>query len=164
MHQSAIRSHLLFYGGMITSVFILFRLTAAYGEARLQAPPNIDGIYFSSIAPPSCPNDSRLRLTVQQSGIYLNGSVDLVQANVSPEMPDSTSSEKLPLTGRWNQEAMALSGNTDALAACQPSSNSVLIKGTIAPNDQLTASLQSGDTPAWSFTADRQERSQTQEH
>lgn len=169
MHQFSLRPKLLlFYGGTIAAVLVLFRLTTAYGETRLQAPPNVDGTYLSSIAPPGCPADSRLQLTVQQSGIYLNGSVALIQSNTSPEVPHSASSERLPLTGRWQQGEIALSGNSNALANCQGSAaNAVQIKGAIDSHNakQFTGTLQTDNSPSvWSFIADRQAEAQTAEH
>lgn len=156
---------MLFYGSTIAAVLVLFRFTTAYGETRLQAPPNIDGTYLSAAAPPGCPSDSQLQLTVQQSGIYLNGAIVLMQANTLPAAAHSASSERLPLTGRWQQEAITLAGSAEALAPCGVAANQTLqLKGTMASPQQLNAALQWENAPAWTFTADRQAESPTAAH
>lgn len=160
---------MLFYGGTIAAVLVLFRLTTAYGETRLQAPPKIDGNYLSAAAPPGCPPDSRLLLTVQQSGLYLNGAIALMPASTSPETSHSASSERLPLTGLWQQEALALAGAADALTDCGIAANQTIqltgqLTGTIDAPQQLNATLQWQNAPAWSFTADRQAESPAEAH
>ena len=73
------RSHfnfksLTFYGVAIGFVLILFNLVTRYGEANLKAPARIDGRYRLSIAQlPDCLKSADPVLTIQQSGIYLNG-------------------------------------------------------------------------------------------
>ncbi|WP_088890078.1 hypothetical protein [Leptolyngbya ohadii] len=156
---------LLFYGGTIAAVLVLFRLITAYGETQLQAAPKMGGVYLSLASPPGCSSDLRLKLTVQQSGIFLNGATELVQATSSPTVAHSASSERLPLTGRWQQNQLSLSGRTDAFTACGiPANSTVTVQGTIAFGNQLAAKMQVNGNSTWSFQGDRQETVQQEAH
>jgi hypothetical protein len=108
---------LAFYGVAISSVLLLFKVVTAYGEANLKAPASIQGRYLLSLDQnlPDCLELSNLVLDVQQSGIYLNGSLLLA---------DSTShkarmAEKRPtLMGKLSDRALQLAGNVPLAAIC----------------------------------------------
>lgn len=158
---------LLFYGIMIGSVLILFRVTAAYGEKHLKAPPNINGRYVSTQAPPGCPEASRLALTILQSGVFLHGSLQLQEAGNQPTTQPSASQAKPSLNGRWNQSQVVLSGRTEALATCTRTANSsssreVSIQGKIDSLPEKTLATFTGQieivgsNQPWTFSAEQQ--------
>ncbi|NJO39462.1 MAG: hypothetical protein HC769_09050 [Cyanobacteria bacterium CRU_2_1] len=167
---------LLFYGTMITTVVILFRITSAYGEANLKAPPNLNGRYISTEAPPGCPASTRLTLDMQQSGIYVNGILRLEDSSseLTTSSREMSAQERPTLTGQWKQPQIVLSGETDAFVVCQANSASdasslVNIQGQIQlSNDQFLESTFTGqltlDGTPWQFTAQRQTRDFQPEH
>jgi hypothetical protein len=149
------RNHLIFYIGAIVLVVGLFEVTTSYGEANLKAPPNINGRYLTATAPPGCPDASRLAISIQQSGIYLNGGLELVdQASAKPK----THAIEHSLSGRWQQQ-ITLNGRTKALASCEANLANVdtNLQGTVAgtPAASLVGQLTFAAQP-WSFTAQRQ--------
>lgn len=146
----------LFYIATLIIVLVLFRLTTAYGEARLQAPPNLNGRYVTAEPLPGCPQPSRLAITIQQSGIYLNGALEL-QPDEAADAP-ALQPEQLTLNGRWQQQ-VRLSGRTDALSACQPdlARTAVDLQGSLTQSPPaLTGQLILNGGQPWSFTANRQ--------
>lgn len=160
---------LLFYSVTLLAVLLLFRWTTAYGEANLQAPPNINGRYVTTEPPPGCPADRRLMMTIQQSGIYLNGALTLVNATA-----DTTSStpEQLTFIGRW-QPQLSLTGRTQALATCRLDDSALPAtwKATIVPQpdgalaNPIVGELLLEGMPPWQFTAQHQPiRSQSSSH
>ena len=120
MSRPSHSKHILFYVTVIAAVLVLFQVVSAYGEANLKAPPNLNGRYLSASAPPGCPEGDRLVLTLQQSGIYVNGTLALEAASLAqnPQNTEATSEEKSSLTGLWKQEQLSLSGETNALTTC----------------------------------------------
>lgn len=150
-----LKTHLIFYGAAVTIVLGLFRLTSAYGEANLQAPPNVNGYYLTTEALPGCPADSRLAITVQQSGIYLNGALSL--ASLESASNSGSTPEQLTLNGRWQQQQARLTGSTAALADCQIPAAPVTLQGSITETPPaFTGQLVLNATPPWQFTANRQ--------
>lgn len=153
---------LLFYGTMIGSVLILFRITSAYGEKHLKAPPNINGRYISTQAPPGCPDSTRLALTILQSGVFLHGAVHVEATGT--ETNATAAPDKPTLNGRWEQSQIALSGPTNAFANCTThtaADGAVNIQGQInsaAPDTpaSLTGDLTIAGSPPWQFSAERQ--------
>ncbi|MBD3883819.1 hypothetical protein IFO70_18815 [Phormidium tenue FACHB-886] len=157
----------LFYVVAIGSVLTLFQVISAYGERYLNAPANINGRYVSTAAPPGCRADDRLVLDIQQSGIYLNGSL-LLQADTPPPAVEASSENQLPLTGELQQGQVTLMGKTDAFAACAASPRdshaaseaaTATLRGQVAAQPEgLFAgqlSLDNGAQP-WQFQAQRQ--------
>lgn len=155
---------LLFYGTMIGSVLILFRITSAYGEKHLKAPPNINGRYISTQAPPGCPDSTRLALTILQSGVFLHGAVHVEETGAEAK----SSQDKPTLDGRWEQSQVVLSGPTGAFANCTPTAASdgevnreVNIQGQINSSASdtpatLTGALTIAGSQPWQFSAERQ--------
>lgn len=172
--------NLIFYTTIIGFVLVLFRYVSAYGEKNLSAPPNFGGRYLSTTAPPGCPENSRLELDIQQSGIFLNGLLTL-QTSADPATTSTetatSAEENLSLSGRWQQDQIHLSGTTAALASCQLGTKTnpiVTIQGqvdhlTASPTPQpstpttftgqLTIADSNNNTQPWSFTAQRQAES-----
>ena len=160
--------HVLFYVAIIGSVLILFQVVSTYGEANLTAPPNLNGRYLSASAPPGCPEGEQWVLTIQQSGIYLNGSVELKSADAaqSAQSAETPSEEKPSLTGLWQPPRLNLSGETDALSACtagglpSKTASAIALQGQVDSatlTGQLTyRNAQSSDLQTWQFTAQHQ--------
>jgi hypothetical protein len=122
---------LMFYGVMIGSVIVLFKAVTAYGETNLKAPPPIDGGYrINANNLPACLKTETLMLIVNQSGIYLGGSLLPVNPNEDIEI---SVDEKPSLDGRWQKNGLTLSGNMPHLSRCN-SSQRVKIEGTIKDN------------------------------
>lgn len=156
---------LLFYSATLAIVLLLFRLTTAYGEANLKAPPNINGRYVTTEPLPGCPVTSRLAMTLQQSGIYLNGSLDLATV---PEQAAIAPTGQLTFTGRWQQQ-IYLMGRTQSLAACRSDWSNVQAtwQGTIANPVEgvFVGQFKLDGTEPWNFTAQRQKPAvQSSEH
>lgn len=154
---------LLFYGTMIGSVLILFRITAAYGEKNLKAPPAVDGRYVSTEAPPGCPDSTRLALTILQSGVYLHGAMHVEE--IGAETEAKTTPDKPTLDGRWQNSQIALSGPTNAFATCTAANSEakgeVNIQGQIASSASdapatLTGQMTIAGGQPWQFSAERQ--------
>lgn len=142
---------LAFYGVAIGSVTTLFLVTTRYGEAHLQAPKPIQGDY--AIAPttlPGCLSDRPLTLSIQQSGIYLTGT--LLPA-AAADRTIRIAKERPSLTGRWNSQELHLSGALSQVPQC---SGTVQIQGTIQ-DTTLTGTIQlDTSAPTTPFTAQLQ--------
>lgn len=130
---------LLFYGTMIGAVTLLFRVVSTYGEANLTAPPDIGGRFIATASLPGCPAASRPVLTIQQSGVFLNGSFSPSEpADQTQTLPLSAAEKSaFPLRGRWQEQQINLSGtlpSSDCQLSQGTTSNSlpVQIQGAIA--------------------------------
>lgn len=158
--KRSLRTNLIFYVATLLTVLVLFQLTTAYGEANLQAPPNLNGRYLTDAAAPGCPPDSRLALTIQQSGRYLNAALELVTPNAPTSSPLPSSA--FSLQGDWQQQ-ISLAGAAPDLASCQQPTDLML-----QANFQSASGQASSLTPAnltgqiqfngqnWPFTAQQQ--------
>lgn len=106
---------LIFYGVAIASVLALFEVVTAYGESNLKAPTAIDGRYRLSYTQPNCGKANALVLVIQQSGIYLNGSL-------LPALADDQqlrSAEKRPtLAGQMYNQQISLAGTVPTSILC----------------------------------------------
>jgi hypothetical protein len=137
-----------FYAGAITFVVTLFSVVTAYGEANLKAAQKIDGRYqIPAQDLPGCLKSDQLVLLVQQSGIYLTGS--LLAADTI-ETLGQRAAECPSMTGSWEKQRLTLHGEARYLPKCQ---GTVKVQGTIAEqtlNGTLSLSSTPGDIP---FTA-----------
>ena len=128
---------LTFYVGSIGFVVALFSFTTAYGEANLKASTKIEGRYrIAAQALPGClKDDEPLVLTIQQSGVYLSGSL----LSKDETTQTVTAAKKKPsLSGTWDQQKLELSGLLSHLDACQKEGGRVpmvKIEGTISQNN-----------------------------
>ncbi len=123
---------LTFYGGAIGVVVVLFSLTTSYGETALKAPTKVAGRYrLEGPNLPGCLQPDPLVLTLQQSGIYLSGSL-LTAADSGDK---GTAAKKQPsLHGSWNNHQLELSGPLSHLDRCRQGANSfpqVKLQGTV---------------------------------
>lgn len=68
---------LAFYTTVISSVLLLFKIVTAYGENNLKAPIAISRRYRLTNLEnlPNCQKPDTLMLNIQQSGMFLNGSL-----------------------------------------------------------------------------------------
>jgi hypothetical protein len=119
---------LMFYGGTLIFVVALFHLVTRYGDTQLVAMPNVNGRYLSTEPMPGCPEASRVLLTISQSGIYLNGSVNVVENETAIE--DVTDERTPPLSGTLTQQHVVMEGKETAL--CQAIAGRVRVAGAIA--------------------------------
>jgi hypothetical protein len=107
---------LSFYGIMIGSVVVLFKVVSAYGENNLKAPPNLSGTYsITSENLPECLKSKNLNLTIEQSGVYLFG-------NLSPSTEEKNLKKnenlRISLEGKMKEEKIFLSGKSKNLNIC----------------------------------------------
>jgi hypothetical protein len=108
---------LIFYGVAIGSVLILFKVVSTHGEENVKAQSAIGGRYrLTGNQLPECLKSQTTILTIQQSGVYLNGS--LAPSNSDTENPVQ---EKLSLSGKWQDGQLNLSGLAPALTNCAAS-------------------------------------------
>jgi len=157
---------LAFYGSAIASVVLLFKVVIDYGQ-NLKAPLPIDGRYrIIAKNLPECLQSDDLVLSIQQSGIYLNGSLLAFSKNV--EMPNSVSTSetivqpKPSLVGRWKNQELTLSGLVTNLSSCNNKVN-LSIQANVnqeTMNGQMT--LNSTTKPV-KFTAQRESNYQQKE-
>lgn len=107
---------LAFYGVAIGSVLILFKVVSAYGESNLKAPIAIGNRYRLNFTQtlPECLRSTNLVLNIEQSGIYLNGS--LLPAEINAQ---SASTGAISLTGLLDNQQLNLSGSVSGLAQCR---------------------------------------------
>ncbi|GAP95593.1 hypothetical protein [Leptolyngbya sp. NIES-2104] len=107
---------LTFYGSTIAFVIALFSVVTNYGEANLKAQPKISGRYKISAAElPGCLKGKDLVLSIEQSGVYLNGSL----LETSHSTQEQTASRKKPsLMGTFRQPNLELSGTLAQIEGC----------------------------------------------
>ncbi len=151
---------LAFYGLTIGSVLVLFKAVTAYGESNLKAPQQIGDRYrlvFSDNLP-NCEKLDDLMLNIQQSGIYLNGS--LFSAKTKAETSTGTH-EKPSLTGILSHQQLSLSGKVPKSILCNIASankggythpqdnllNLVTIQIQMLDKDSLAGQLTVGSIP-----------------
>lgn len=122
---------LAFYGSAIGALVVLFSLTTAYGEANLKAPIKLNGRYrIAAQTLPGCLKTEALILTIEQSGVYLSGSL----LNADETAKTLTASKKQSsLTGRLDRQQLTLSGLPSHLDACLKTAQipEVLIQGEV---------------------------------
>jgi hypothetical protein len=132
---------LSFYGGAIAFVVVLFSVVTAYGEANLKAAQKIDGRYqIPAQALPGCLKSEQLILLVQQSGVYLTGS--LLAAETFDTL-GRRAAERPAMTGKWDNQRLTLQGAASYLPQCQ---GEVKLQGTIA-QQTLTGTLSLSSAP-----------------
>ncbi len=102
---------LSFYVFSIIFVLILFKIVTNYGENHLEAPPPISGNYLLNNLQ-LCPKSQTMTLMIQQSGIYLSGSLLATEDNINP------SREKPFLWGKWQHQELNLVGQVSHRKLC----------------------------------------------
>lgn len=154
---------LVFYGVAIGSVVVLFKVVTAYGETRLKAPPPIGGTYrISTQNLPGCLQSNALVLDIQQSGIYLFGS--LLPATINAKTA-TIAGEKPSLAGSFQNQQLYLEGSIPWIHNCNASvkqangaaaSNSVRIQGVVKGETLVGQMTLNSTPPAVDFTALRE--------
>ncbi|MFB2923488.1 hypothetical protein [Aerosakkonema funiforme] len=148
-----------FYGLAIGFVVLLFKVVTTYGH-NLKAPPPIQGRYrIIAQNLPKCLASDELLLNIQQSGIYLNGSLLTADKNVESSNVTSASQtsvqEKPSLFGLWQNQQFTLSGTTNKFISCERKINVTIqafVKGeTLNGKMTLTSAAQPIE-----FTAQRE--------
>lgn len=155
---------LMFYGSLIGSVMVLFWFITRYGEAKLVAPPNLSGRYVDSRAQATCPPDRRLVLTLQQSGVFLNGvlTVETLES-LDAIATEPKREQRSTLSGRWEEPQIQLSGTAPALAVCNnqdavlDAAPPVALAGTITTGSAITLTGKIDvEAESWAFSAQRE--------
>ena len=142
---------LAFYGGAILIVTALFSVVTAYGESNLKAPRSIKGQYrLAAQALPGCLKSDVLLLTVQQSGIYLNGT--LVPGNASDQQIQKAE-ERPALTGSWDNQQFQLQGPIRTIPQCE---GTVSLQGQVEEKTLKGTIAQDSASPGVEFTAERE--------
>jgi hypothetical protein len=103
MNHFSLKS-LSFYGVAIASVLVLFKIVTVYGETRLTASPPIAGSYRLTPSGESSCLGKNPRIAIEQSGIYLRGTL-------------STAETSVPLDGRFQGVSLQLQGSGDKSCA-----------------------------------------------
>ncbi len=137
---------LAFYAVAIGSVLLLFKTVTAYGENNLQPSKIIGDRYRLTLNEnlPNCGKSNPLMLNIQQSGIYLNGSL-------LPENANADIGNQLPLTGNLKNQQLSLSGKIDTDILCDfPNSRkdrqkSVIIQMQLQDQAEITGQLKVND-------------------
>jgi hypothetical protein len=155
MNHFSLKS-LRFYGIAIGSVVTLFSVVTAYGEANLKAAPLISGDYLLAVTPSGCDRPSRLNLSLQQSGIYVNAAlVNLAQAPTERTI----ALRKKMLQGRWQAQQLVLEGTVPATTFCTARTQAttmvmVKFKGEVE-GSTLSGTLFLDTAPSLPITAQR---------
>jgi hypothetical protein len=159
---------LAFYASTLALVVVLFHTVTDYGETNLKPAPNINGLYVSTTAYPSCPEASRLGVEIQQSGIYLRGAIAIQSATAQSATAQSATAQpeavlaksRYTLSGRWKNQTITLAGTRPILAGCaiQPAADQPMqIVGTLTTDaSMLNAEVRTAAGQPWRFTAQRQ--------
>lgn len=107
---------LIFYGVTIAFVLVLFEVVTAYGESSLKAPTSINGRYrLLYTQKQNCLKSNAPILDIQQSGIYLNGSL----LPASTDVQQLTTAEQKPsLTGQMSNNQISLAGRVPSSVLC----------------------------------------------
>lgn len=153
---------MIFYGVAITFVLVLFEVVTAYGEGSLKAPTSINGRYRLYTQNPNCLKSNALILAIQQSGIYLNGS--LLPASTDAQQL-TTAEQKPSLTGQMSNNQISLAGRVPNLVLCNhtvaaPTSdrrqnNSVKIQSQVQ-GETLAGKMSVSGIPDIGFTAQKE--------
>ncbi|MFH7025171.1 MAG: hypothetical protein ACHBN1_07155 [Heteroscytonema crispum UTEX LB 1556] len=160
---------LTFYGVTIASVLVLFKVVTVYGETSLKAAPAISDRYRLTLAEnlPNCEKSKSLMLNIQQSGIYLNGSLVPETANTENS---KTNEPKPTLTGLLKNQQLNLTGQVPKSVLCQNaasqtptnSQDSVTTQIQLANKQSFTGQITvNGTSKALFFTAVPQIREQS---
>lgn len=158
-----------FYGAAIIGVVVLFEAVTTYGEANLKAPASIDGRYRLSYTQnlPNCAKSDTPVLTIEQSGIYLNGF--LLPAN-SDTQKGKGGKQKPSLTGQFSNQQLSLIGTVPSSTLCnkpvsqaESTSSSVMIQSRVEGENLEGKITLSGIAESIGFTAQREAPVQSSE-
>jgi hypothetical protein len=123
------------YSLAIASSIGFFHLVTSYGEAHLQAPSAIGGVY--AIADPQnlpdCLRQPQLALDLQQSGLYLTAHLTTDSSNTP------TTANRPTLSGRLRDRQLQLDGLIPTKIC--PQLSSIHLTGTISPDRRLQGQL-----------------------
>ena len=151
-----------FYGVAIVGVVVLFQAVTTYGEANLKAPASINGRYRLSYTQnlPNCAKVDLPVLTIEQSGIYLNGF--LLPANTDTQQGRG-GKQKPPLTGQMSNQQLSLIGTVPSSTLCtkpvsqtESTSSLVRIQSRVEGENLEGKITLSGIPEAIEFTAQRE--------
>jgi hypothetical protein len=140
---------LAFYTTVISSVLLLFKIVTAYGESNLKAPIAISGRYRLTDLEnlPNCQKPDTLMLDIQQSGMFLNGS--LLSTSNTKEI-SLESENNLSLIGKLNNQQLTLSGKVRKAIICSNPEPQTSVK-TQSQTDNSNLSIQATLNPQGGF-------------
>ncbi|KAF3885597.1 MULTISPECIES: hypothetical protein [Nostocales] len=172
MHHFNLKS-LVFYGTAISSVVLLFKVVTAYGESNLKAPPTLNSRYRLVLNDnlQVCKQSEPIVLNIQQSGIYLNGSMESANFNTKMSAANKITSS---LTGKLDRQQLSLSGKVprailchtaSAVTAQSPSVSLVKIQAQLTPKQDLAGTLNiDGTSEGINLTAVPEKISEKSDH
>ncbi len=140
---------LAFYGGSIVFVLLLFKTVTYYGENHLHAPPALISQYrLNSDQKLNC-EQPPLMLNIQQSGIYVNGSLSVAMTE-TPKIPG-----KPTLSGILTNRQLSLSGKVAKNVFCPSASanQEVTIQSQLPESGNLQGLTIIGTPTPLRFTA-----------
>ncbi len=132
------------YSLVIASAIVFFHLVTSYGEANAKAPISIAGNYVVAGQDlPGCLEHKSLLLGIQQSGIYLNANLIIVDGLVGKEIIDRSATTIRDLrptfSGRLRDRQLSLSGILPS-EICSPPTQ-LQIAGSINQTSSSSAQL-----------------------
>jgi hypothetical protein len=151
---------IVIYSLAIGSAIVFFNLVTNYGEANSKAPISVSGNYLIT-APdlPGCLQNKALFFDIQQSGIYLNATLNITASN-TPDLlvpkersPDTPKNLRPTFSGRLRDRQLELSG-TLPTANC-PTPSQLRINGSVAKATQTNGGQLQGQL--WLTNRDRPE-------
>lgn len=148
-----------FYGVAICLVLLLFSIITSYGESNLKAPTAINGRYHFSYSPKRNCSSPNPILTIDQSGIYLNGFFS-VAADTAHQV--KASEQQPSLTGQLNNQQLSLTGTVPHSTLCNnlvsqtPSTSRVSIQSQIEGANLQGQITLSGVPETIDFTAQKE--------
>jgi hypothetical protein len=126
------------YALAIGGAIVFFNLVTSYGEANIKAPISVAGSYLIA-APdlPDCLQNKSLLFNIQQSGVYLNANLNILDGKntdilkIQQRSPATSSNNLRPtFSGRLREQKLELSG-TLPNSTC-PNPSQLRISGSIA--------------------------------
>ncbi len=141
---------LTFYAIAIGSVLLLFKIVTNYGENNLKAPVAISGRYRLTELEnlPNCQKPDSLILDIQQSGMFLSGS--LLSATNTKEL-SPTSENNSSLIGKLNNQQLTITGKVRKTILCNNPTSQTPVKKQSQPDDFNSFILQASLIPQSGF-------------
>jgi hypothetical protein len=131
------------YALAIGGAVVFFNLVTFYGEAKIEAPISVAGNYLITASDlPDCLQKKSLLLNIQQSGIYLNANLNIIDVknidilNIKQRTPANLIQNLRPtFSGRLRDRQLELSGKLPTTTCPNPSQ--LRLEGTLANGNQL---------------------------
>ncbi|MEE3715295.1 hypothetical protein V2H45_00890 [Tumidithrix elongata RA019] len=147
---------LAFYAISTVGAIALFVGITNYGEKNLKAAPLLVGTYrIEASNLHGCLKERSLLLSIQQSGVYMSGILDIEESTPSDLPTHKAETKSKPsLIGNWQNQQLTLAGTVTKIKECDAQMPIMLKAELVDKNLKGTIAL-SGETS--NFTALRQE-------